>query len=60
MGDYGGCAVSGLSMMGANWTLKVLRIKREVRVKNGLILFDDETGKILITRWWHDYSPRNR
>ncbi len=48
-----------LAMIGAQWTVEKYRGAREALINSELILVDDETGEILVTRWWQDNSPNN-
>lgn len=52
-------ALADLDMTGATWTTASYRKAKGALVASGLIMADDATGEILITRWWKDNSPNN-
>ena len=47
------------AMTGADWTAANYEAGRAAIIKNELILADDETHELLITRWWQDNGPTN-
>jgi hypothetical protein len=52
-------ALADLDLTGADWTpVKYHQTKAAIEA-SGLILTDDATSEILITRWWNDNSPNN-
>jgi hypothetical protein len=52
-------ALADLDMAGADWTAAKYRKAKAALITSGLIMADDATGEILITRWWKDNSPNN-
>ena len=52
-------ALADLDMAGADWTAAKYRQAKTALTNSGLIMADDATGEILITRWWKDNSPNN-
>lgn len=52
-------ALADLDMAGADWTAAKYRKAKAGLVTSGLILADDATSEILITRWWQDNAPNN-
>lgn len=53
-------ALADLRMTGAGWTAETYRQAFAALVAGGLILADEETGEVLVTRWWQDNSPNNK
>lgn len=52
-------ALADLAMTGADWPASKYRTTKAALVASGLIMADDATSEILITRWWKDNSPNN-
>ena len=52
-------ALADLALIGADWNAEKYRETKAAIADSGLILADEATGEILITRWWNDTSPSN-
>ena len=52
-------ALADLAMTGSDWTPAKFMTAKAAIVGSGLILADEETDEILITRWWQDNGPNN-
>jgi hypothetical protein len=53
-------ALADLGMTGAGWTAEAYRQAFAALVAGGLIMADEATGEVLVTRWWQDNSPNNK
>jgi hypothetical protein len=48
-----------LALEGAEWNLTKYRTAKSDIERAGMIMVDDNTGEILITKWWQENGPQN-